>query len=367
MHFESISLENFKNYRKQSFDFVDGINCIVGRNGSGKTNLLDAIHMISFTKSAFNHIDQDLILNNQPYLKIKGLFNNDSESEIEIRLKQGEKKQVFWKGIPYEKLSEHIGKIPLVLINPNDTDIIRQGSEIRRRFIDSMISVIDHDYLKDLSRYQRLLRQRNAYLKQLAERKSNDRTLIESYNEPLLVLNKKIAKRRLDLMEYGQSHFKKYYKHISDNSENVDWQYSSKCLDDDFAEKYVSNLEKDIVLQRTNMGIHKDEFHFLIEEKQIKKFGSQGQQKSCVLALKLVQFSVFEEHFQFAPILLLDDIFDKLDSDRMKRLMDLITSKKVNQVFVTDAHPERSVEIFKLGKSEFRIFEIKEGELKNVR
>jgi DNA replication and repair protein RecF len=365
MYLESIFLENFKNYQKEKFEFLEGINCVVGENGSGKTNLLDAIHMSAFTKSAFNYIDQDLILNEQDYFKIVANIENAKSDKVEIRLKSKEKKQVFWNDNPYEKLSEHIGKIPLVLINPNDTDLIRQGGEIRRRFFDSLLSVLDKNYLSDLSKYQKTLRQRNNLLKQMSESGKTDKTLIEVYNETLLELNASIGIKRKSFIDTYSKKFEDIHAEIADG-DSIKWKYQSNCLDANFKEKFVKNFDRDLYLQRTNMGIHKDDYEFDINDISVKKYASQGQQKSCVLALKIIQFIAFKEHFKSAPILLLDDIFDKLDSGRMSRLIKIISEQDFNQIFVTDAHPERSIEIFKNTGAKFRIFEIQEGTLKNV-
>ncbi len=367
MHLKTLILENFKNYKSSNFEFVEGINCVVGPNGSGKTNLLDAIHMLSMTKSAFNHIDQELIRKDQGYLRLLANLQKDKENKIEIRLKAREKKQVLWNDNDYEKLSQHIGKVPLVLISPNDTDIIRQGSEGRRRFFDSMISTVDPAYLKSLGEYQKILRQRNSLLKQMAESNNRKSTLLEVYDEQLIPLNHFIYKRRLELIDNYEKEFLGFYSKLSEEKENLEWQYQSKVGANNFGETFKKSFERDLILQRTNIGIHKDDYDFLIDGKQVKKFASQGQQKSTVLALKLVQFLVFKNHFNYSPILLLDDIFDKLDAGRMERLMSIISKQDFIQIFVSDAHPERSIEIFNKSNADIRIFEIDNGEVKNVR
>jgi DNA replication and repair protein RecF len=367
MHLKSLMLQHFKNYNSQQFEFAEGINCIVGPNGSGKTNLLDAIHMLSLTKSAFNHIDHDLIMEGNDFLRMKADINNDSkQNTIEIRLKSGEKKEVFWNENAYQKLSEHIGKFPAVLISPNDTDLIRQGSESRRRFIDACISTVNKDYLQSLTDYQRLLRQRNNFLKSLNENQKPDPVLLEAYDEKLIPLNRYISKSRSELLDRFGDDFRKFYRKLSGDKEEITWQYESKCLLEDFPERYRKNIDRDVFLQRTNMGIHKDDFDFRIDGRSVKKYASQGQQKSTVLSLKLIQYMLFHTHFGFAPVLLLDDIFDKLDSGRMSRLMEIISEQSFHQVFVTDAHPERSIEIFKGSAHEIRIFEIREGKANQI-
>ncbi len=367
MHLKTLFLENFKNYKSSDLKFVKGINCVVGPNGSGKTNLLDAIHMLSMTKSAFNHIDQDLIRKDQAYMRLHCELVQEKEEKIEIRLKRKEKKQVLWNDNEYEKLSHHIGKMPLVLISPNDTDVIRQGSEARRRFFDSMISTIRPDYLKALSEYQKTLRQRNALLKQLAEKKSKSNSLLEIYDEQLIPLNQFIYQCRSEMIKSHENDFKNFYSILSGEKENLQWVYESKAGEKSFKDRFKNSLERDLLFQRTNEGIHKDDYEFFVDGKQVKKYASQGQQKSTVLALKLVQFNVFKKHFNYSPILLLDDIFDKLDSGRMERLMSIISKQDFIQIFVSDAHPERSIEIFNKSNADIRIFEIDNGQVKNVR
>lgn len=367
MHLKTLILENFKNYESQKFEFVEGINCVVGPNGSGKTNLLDAIHMLSMTKSAFNHIDQELIRKEQSYMRLLAMLRKQKEEKIEIRLKAKEKKQVLCNDNDYEKLSQHIGKMPLVLISPNDTDIIRQGSEGRRRFFDSMISTVDSEYLKTLSEYQKILRQRNSLLKKMAEANNKKNTLLEVYDEQLIPLNDFIYKKRSKLIDDFNEDFQTFYSKLSEEKEILKWKYQSKVGTKNFEWLFKNSFERDLILQRTNIGIHKDDFDFIIDEKEVKKYASQGQQKSTVLALKLVQFLVFKNHFNYSPILLLDDIFDKLDSGRMERLMSIISKQDFIQIFVSDAHPERSIEIFNKSNSDIRIFEIDNGEIKNVK
>ena len=339
----------------------------MGLNGSGKTNLLDAIHMISLTKSAFNYIDQELILEESDYFKIIARIEKSKEEKIEIRLKTREKKAIFWNDNPYEKLSEHIGKIPLVLITPNDTDLIRQGSEVRRRFFDALISTINPEYLRDLTNYQKVIRQRNILLKRISEQKENDFSLLNIYDEQILPLNVRISKERQRIIRENNGTFEKFYHLLSGKTENIQWHYLSRTLNEDFESIFKSARARDIILQRTSIGIHKDEFDFLIENKQVKKYASQGQQKSTVLSLKLLQYLIYKEHFKYPPILLLDDIFDKLDSGRMTELMSILSEQAFRQIFVTDAHPERSIDIFKKTDADIRIFEIHEGKVINVK
>lgn len=364
MWLESLYLNNFKNYSEANLNFVDGVNCIVGLNGAGKTNILDAIHAISFTKSAFNHLDHELIKEGESYFRVLGKISSDKKTDkIEIRLPEAAKKIVLWNDDPYAKLSEHIGKVPLVLINPNDTDLIRLGSELRRRFLDTLLSMLSSEYLSKLSEYQRTIRQRNALLKKVFEDNRREDELFEVYDEKLLALNDFIYSSRKKFIDSEAGEFAKIYDKISDKAEKASLVYKSDLNKENFHSAFKNNFEKDLRLQRTSLGIHRDDLEFSIEEKAIKKFASQGQQKSIVLALRLLQYKSFYKHFGFAPLLLLDDIFDKLDDGRMSRLMEILSENQFGQIFVTDAHPERSISIFKEAKREIRIFEIASGEI----
>ncbi|MGI9541973.1 MAG: DNA replication/repair protein RecF [Cyclobacteriaceae bacterium] len=367
MHLENLSLVNFKNYAKCDLGFSSQINCFVGPNGSGKTNLLDAIHYLSLTKSAFNTIDQQNIRHGTDYFAVNGTFALDGRSHtIKCSLKTGEKKQFKNGSDRYEKLSQHIGLFPLILITPYDTEIIREGSELRRKFFDNLLAQIDQDYLNQLIEYNHYLRQRNKLLKQFQERNYFDPNLLESYDRNLIGGGQMLSKCRVQLLNDYLPFFKQRYQEISDGNEEVTLTYRSDLLEGNFPELFRSKLQKDMALQRTTMGIHKDDFLFELEGHPIKKLGSQGQQKSFVIALKLAQFELIKKAKGFKPLLLMDDIFDKLDDQRIAKLMDLVAGKAFGQLFVTDARPERTKAIFETVEAEVKLFGVNNGEVAEV-
>ena len=363
MHLESLELLNFKNYGDINLYFSPQINCLVGNNGSGKTNMLDAIHYLSLTKSAFNPIDSQNIKHEENFMVIRGSFNKaDKKESIQCSLQQGQRKVVKHGKKPYERIGEHIGRFPVVLIAPNDTDVIREGSEIRRRFFDSIISQIDQQYLQWLLQYNHVLKQRNSLLKHFADSNTLDRDLLEPYNHQLLSLGLLVLKARKEFLNDYLPFFQNHYQNLSEGKENVEIKHESNMDVDDPAAALHSSLRRDLALQRSNIGVHKDDYVFEIEGHPLKKYGSQGQQKSFVIALKLAHFDIMRQHKGYKPILLLDDIFDKLDDHRIARLMELVSGHTFGQLFVTDARPERTERIFQqLPETEVKVFIIDNG------
>ncbi len=342
MKLQNIRLIQFKNYSKANFEFVGGINCLLGKNGVGKTNILDAIHYLSFTKSAFNAIDKENILHNESFFSIIAQFEEEDRSyEMLCAVKLGEKKMVRWAGKEYDKLSEHIGKLPLVLIVPQDTDIVREASEMRRKFFDNLLCQIDQKYLQVLVKYNHLLKQRNALLKSLAERNRFDASQIEPYDELMIPLAVEIGKARKALMVKFLPIFQKFYQDLADGRELVDIIYQTN-LEENFEVEFKARRQKDYQQGRTTMGTHRDDFLFNIDNYALKKFGSQGQQKSFVIALKLAQFEMLYLTKSQKPLLLLDDIFDKLDDKRIAYLLKMMAEGRFGQIFLTDARPERT-------------------------
>jgi DNA replication and repair protein RecF len=362
MHLKNLQLKQFKNYKQAKLEFSTEINCFVGINGSGKTNLLDAIHYLCLTKSALNSQDSQNILHEQDFFTVFGDFERDSKSlEIRCVVEIGKKKQLIQNGKPIEKMSDHVGLLPVVMIAPDDTLLIKDGSEERRRFFDNMLCQLDKSYLESLLRYQHFLKQRNALLKQFADSIRVNKSLLEPYDREVIQLSMQIAKaRKLFLQEYKPL-LLDHYADISGQQENIAIQYDSDCLGVDFERNFLQNQQKDLILKRTTMGIHKDDFVFEIDNYPIKKFGSQGQQKSFVIALKLAQFEIFFVHKETKPILLLDDIFDKLDDLRIKKLMELVANHKFGQLFITDARPERSKSILREIDSKAKFFMVDSG------
>ena len=363
MHLESLELLNFKNYEEIKLNFSPEINCLVGNNGSGKTNMLDAIHYLSLTRSAFNTIDTQNIRHQENFMVIRGAFHKEENREIiQCSLQAGQRKIIKHDKKPYEKIGEHIGRYPVVLIAPNDTDIIREGSETRRKFFDSILSQIDQQYLQWLMQYNHVLKQRNSLLKHFSESNSFDRDLLEPYNIQLLRLGGAILKARkdflLDYLPYCLSH----YHNLSEGKEEVSIVYESNMDVENPSATLANSLRRDLALQRTNTGIHKDDFVFEINGHPLKKYGSQGQQKSFVIALKLAHFDIMRQHKGYKPILLLDDIFDKLDDHRIGKLMELVSGHTFGQLFVTDARPERTERIFQqLSETGLIIYKIENG------
>lgn len=362
MYLQNLSLINFKNYTNQEFDFCEKINCFVGNNGEGKTNLLDAIHYLSFCKSYFNPIDSQNILHNADFFVIQGtVLKGDGQDVIYCAQKRNERKQFKLNKKEYERFSDHIGNYPLVMISPADNALISEGSEERRKYIDSVISQFDKIYLDDLINYNKALLQRNTLLKHFAELRRFDKESLEIWNQQLIGLGRKIYQRRVEFLNEFLPIFMEYFSFISGGKEHVDIDYQSQLKDADFASLLLESIEKDRILQYTTVGTHKDDLIFKMESYPLKRFGSQGQQKSFLIALKLAQFDYTRNLKGFKPILLFDDIFDKLDNFRVQKLMMLVSKNSFGQVFITDAHPERIELIFKDIRTEMKIFEIKSG------
>ncbi len=358
MHLQKLQLTQFKNYEQAVFDFVDGINCLLGKNGIGKTNLLDAIYYLAFTKSAFNAVDKDNVKHAESFFSIKGSLVNEGKAvDILCAVQQGEKKLLKWSGKAYDRLSEHIGKVPLVMIAPQDTDLIRESSEIRRKFFDSLLCQIDHEYLDALMRYNHLLKQRNALLKQLQEHNAFDTTRLEPYDKLMVPLGLTISAKRKALIKDFVLDFATFYQEISDDSEQVAIEYKTEVTDN-YSEELKSQYKKDFLQGRTNLGVHRDDFKFLIDGHALKKFGSQGQQKSFLIAMKLSQFVMLEKVIGKRPIILLDDIFDKLDDKRIAYLLKMVSDGRFGQIFLTDARPERTKIYLEGLQSEKKYFEL---------
>lgn len=359
MQLKKIQLLNFKNYEELDFTFSEGVNAVVGENGSGKTNLLDAIHYLCLTKSAFNTIDSQHIKHSKSFFVVQGIFEKEEkEYEVHCSLQEGKAKTLKVEKKAYPKISEHIGRFPCVLMTPYDTDLIREGSETRRKFFDNTLSQIDQVYLNNLLKYNKLIEQRNSLLKQFAERNFFDKTLIETYDSQLLPLAQHIFEKRKNFVNSFIPILENYYFFICNEKEKISLSYISDLQVENFETVFSNQLQKDLLLHRTTKGIHKDDYTFQISGFPINKFGSQGQQKSYVIALKLAQFELLSQLKKVKPILLLDDIFDKLDDIRIKKLMELMNSDKFGQVFITDARPERTAGLFKEINQEISVFEI---------
>ncbi len=359
MFLKKLSLINYKNFNSENFEFDNKINCFVGQNGIGKTNILDAIYHLSFGKSYFNPIATQNIKHGEDFFVIEGSFEkNEREEKIVCSLKKGAKKVIKKNGKAYDKLSDHIGFLPLVIISPSDRDLITEGSDTRRKFIDGVISQSDKNYLQTLLKYNKVLAQRNSLLKYFAANQTFDKTTLSVYNEQLDGYGTEIFNKRVTFLETFIPIFKEQYKVISGDNENISLIYDSKLLNDSLLHLFDKNIDKDRALQYTSVGIHKDDLNFDLGEYPIKKFGSQGQQKSFLIALKLAQFHFIKAQANANPILLLDDIFDKLDENRVSHIISLVNDKNFGQLFISDTHADRTETVIKTTHQSYKIFRL---------
>ncbi|RYD74652.1 MAG: DNA replication/repair protein RecF [Sphingobacteriales bacterium] len=367
MWLKNITLLNFKNYGDAAISFSDTVNVFTGNNGSGKTNMLDAIHYLCLCKSYFNPIDGQQIKTGEDIFMIQGDFNRNLKNEkISCGVKRNQKKQFKRNKKEYDKLADHIGLFPVVMVSPYDVNLIMEGSEERRKFIDNVISQTDSHYLDQLIAYNRVLANRNALLKQIALTKRYDATLLQILDEQLINAGKKIFAIRKAFMNEFIPLFNEYYSYLTDNKETVELSYLSQLNETPFDELLQKSVEKDRVLERTTTGIHKDELAFIISGMALKKFGSQGQQKSFLIALKLAQYAYLAKNKGFKPLLLLDDIFDKLDDSRVQKLMQMVSHHDFGQIFITDTGKERVKSIFEKIEVDVTLFEVEEGQIKNA-
>jgi DNA replication and repair protein RecF len=363
MHLKKLSILNFKNYPEAELLFSSRINCLTGNNGEGKTNILDAIHYLSFCKSFFNPLDSQNILHESPFFLIQGLFagENQGDDDIYCGLKRNQKKQFKRNKKEYDRLADHIGLYPLVMISPADSELITEGSESRRRFIDSVIAQFDRDYLENLIFYNKVLSQRNALLKQFGDSRQFDKTSLEIWDVQLTGYGKKVHEKRQNFINSFIPIFQKYYELISGGREKVGIGYTSHLNDNAFADVLEKALNRDRAMEYTTVGIHKDDLEFTINGYPLKKYASQGQQKSFLIALKLAQFDFIKNIKKVTPILLLDDIYDKLDDLRVKQLMELVSSDNFGQLFITDTHPTRLADLFQSTNADYKVFQIING------
>lgn len=364
MWLKQLSVLNFKNYTDSNLHFLPEVNAFTGSNGAGKTNLLDAIHYLALCKSYFNPIDSQHIKSGEEYFMVQGEFErNDRPDLISCSLKRNQKKQFKRNKKDYPRLADHIGQFPLVMISPNDTLIILEGSEERRKFVDNVISQTDNRYLDTLIAYNKVLLQRNVLLKNIKEKGVFDIGLLEVLNMQLVEVGQVIYHKRKAFMEKFTPSFQRHYQYLSDSAEEVSLVYDSQLHGADFTQLLESSLEKDRILERTTKGIHKDDLLFTIHrEMPLKKFGSQGQQKSFLIALKLAQYTYLHEQNKFKPLLLLDDIFDKLDDQRTRKLMQMVSNEEFGQIFITDTDALRIQRIFDEIQQPIRIFDIEGGQ-----
>ena len=342
LYLKHISLLQFKNYLNHTFEFNQRIIGISGKNGIGKTNLLDAIYYLCFTKGYFSKSDLQNVQHGRIGFRIAGGFELGGEEIQSICiLRETGKKEFHWNGQAYEKFSDHIGKYPAVFIAPDDVHIITAGSEERRRFLDALLSQLENDYLLKLIEYNRVLQQRNSLLKSFAEKKSVDQQLLDVLNAQLVKPGEYIFNCRRAYLKELIPLISEFYKQISGEEYEIGIEYDSQLLEQDFRQLLESSQEKDLILQRTNVGIHKDDLVISLNGNPFKTLASQGQRKSLLFALKLAEFTSLKTHKGFSPLLLLDDVFEKLDENRMQNLMDFVCCQNDGQIFLTDTHADR--------------------------
>lgn len=342
MILKRLKLTHFKNHLSAEFEFGERINCILGKNGTGKTNLMDAIYYLSFTKSALSSLDKLSISHKKLFFT---LFGEYDKFTIAIQQELGKPKQANLDGGRLEKVSELIGKVPLVMMLPDDTAMIKGGSEERRKFFDGALAQINSAYLQHLMKYKKLLKQRNSLLKN--SKRGIDYKLLEVYDEQIIPLANYISNARREFTGQFLPYFQKNYGLLHQVEEQPNFQFESH-VDENFAEKYRANIQKDVIMQRTLLGSHRDDVVFLLNGSPVKQFGSQGQQKTFIIALKFALYDFLKKQTNKTPLLLLDDIFDKLDDQRIQLLVALLSDdSRFGQIFVTDARIERSKMIFK--------------------
>ena len=360
MELRRLSLLNYRNLMEVNVDFSPGINCFIGSNGMGKTNLLDAVYYLSFCKSAVNASDLSNIMHDEPYFMIQGNYCSQSgvESEISCGLKRGDKKQFRKDSKLYERLSDHIGTVPLVMVSPADNELIAGGSEERRRFMDVVISQYDKEYLASLIRYNRALQQRNALLRGEHEPDGDMMSLIEEMmaDEALF-----INKSRKSFIDELVPIFTKFHNAITGGNENVSLNYRSHLNDGNIIESLRSSRSDDRRIGYTSRGVHRDELVMQLGGYPLRREGSQGQNKTFLVSLKLAQYDFLRTKGGEMPLLLLDDIFDKLDSRRVEQIISLVAGDGFGQIFITDVNREHIDGILEQIDGAYRLFEVENG------
>lgn len=363
MILKHLHILNYKNIYEADLSFSDKLNCFVGMNGQGKTNLLDAIYLLSFTKSAFTAIDSQLIRHDADMALVQGEYENENENEtVTCGLKRGQKKQLRRGKKDYKRLIDHIGLLPLVMISPEDQQLIAEGSDERRRFMDVVISQQNKQYLIDLTQYAHLLRQRNALLKQMADDEPcPDASLISVFDEQMIPLAESIFSARHSFIDAFIPVFQEIYSYISCGKEQVSLRYISQLSERNLREWYPRTLQRDLILGWTSQGIHKDDIEMLLGDFPLKQVGSQGQQKTYLLSMKLAQALYLGK-----PLLLLDDIFDKLDATRVERIIELVQSDRFGQVFITDTDRQHLSSLISTSEDKACLFHVQDGVIQSV-
>ncbi|MBS0011617.1 MAG: DNA replication/repair protein RecF [Bacteroidales bacterium] len=362
MYLHRLTLSNFKNYKEIDVRFSPRINCFVGDNGVGKTNILDAIHYLSLTKSYFVNIDSVNIHHGEDFFIIKGVFHdNGSEEEVICGLQKGKRKIFRRGGKEYSRISDHIGRYPVVMISPADSSIISDGSEERRKFMNNVISQFNHNYLDDMIAYNKALKQRNRLLKDYAAGSRFDRQMLELWEEQMLTPGRNIFDSRSGFVNDIIPLLQLYYDHISEQREIVLLKYRSQLSRYSMKELFGKNIEKDRIMRYTTSGIHRDDLDLEMNGYAIKDIGSQGQQKSYMVALKLAKFEYIRNKGGKKPILLMDDVFDKFDEKRVAQIIKLVSENRFGQIFITDTHRDRMQNILSEINIDYKLFMIEDG------
>jgi DNA replication and repair protein RecF len=361
MRLNSLSILNYKNIREAELVFSPNINCFIGNNGMGKTNILDAIYFLSFCKSHSNSIDSQNILHGGEFCLLQGKYTlGDQTEDIYCGMKMRQKKQFKRNKKEYERLSDHIGLLPLVLVSPDDSELIQGGSEERRKFIDGVISQYNKTYLNNLLQYNNALKQRNALLK---SEKPVDDSLLDIWEEQMAAFGNYIYEQRKLFIDEFIPVFQNYYSYISVGNEQISLSYHSQHHDRDIKTKMLATRDRDRILGYSTQGIHKDDLEMLLRDYPIKRVGSQGQNKTYLISLKLAQFDFLKRTHNLSPLLLLDDIFDKLDSVRVKKIIELVSGDTFGQIFITDTNREHLDLLLLQLEQDATIFTVENGEI----
>lgn len=356
---EELHLAQFKNYDQAHLRFSEKINCFLGRNGFGKTNLLDAIHYLCACRSYFNPLDSQNIKHQADFFVLEGTFRRlGVEERLYCGLQRNQKKVFRRNKKEYDRLADHLGEFPLVVISPSDRDLISDGSEVRRRFLDGLIGQSNKAYLEDLVQYNKLLQQRNALLKYFAANHRFDGEQLEIFDLQLHDRGMRIHEVRKNTLKDLVPQLQELYSAISGGTEEVGLNYQSQLDEAPLEDLLKANRERDRMVLYTSAGIHKDDLEFLLEGHSMKRYGSQGQQKTYLISLKLAQFELMKQLLGYKPLLLLDDIFDKLDEQRVSALVALVNEHRFGQIFITDTHPERTREVVKRINETSHVFEV---------
>jgi len=363
MRLDQLLINQYKNNKESLLDFSPKVNIFVGDNGAGKTNVLDAIYYLSFCKSPFNTLDNSNILHGESHFVLRGEYSNHEQGsdKVHISFAKGDRKKIKRNDKEYDRIADHIGEFPLVIISPMDASLIIGGSEERRKYIDGVISQFDRHYLNTLLSYNKVLQQRNALLKGMVTNRSNDFSFLEILDSQLCEYGDAIYKKREAFLKDFIPLIKDYYLFISNEKEVAGIRYRSQLKDSAFVSLLKENHQRDLSLRHTSVGIHRDDLVFELDKYSIKKIGSQGQQKSFLIALKIAQFEYIRNKKGYKPLLLLDDIFDKLDYKRVHQLMNLVSRNEFGQIFITDTNKERVESIFSEIEVDKNIFNVNEG------